>query len=1030
MGLLRGLGLVALCVIGLCAGPALAQTRAQPSAPLANPAIVVRKDFGSGPASLGAALVIEKMDVAVDISGGTASGSVAATFSNAGGAPVEADYTLDLPAGAIITGYALNVGEAMVDGVLVDRRTGMQAYENTVRRGVDPGVAEVTRTGDFNTRVFPVGRGAPRTVKLTFVAPLAADGSFRLPLSQDSAVGEFSVEVRISGQRSAPQLRAPGKLDLSLSGEGVARATARNFTPAGALDISGLAPLPAVVTEHRGERFFDIAVPLAGRDANAPSSPLTVFWDASLSRKDDDLAAERALLAAYVARVRPPQIQLLVFADRPVTRQAFSGETAAADLDRALGEMTYRGATSLAAIYATARIRPLSGDCLMFTDGDVTLDDYAPASLGCALSIISTAPDARRDTLAVLAGKSGGEAFDLSSLDARVILDRITTGGERVLAVTSQSGAPAAFTAFAYGDGVRLVGQAPDAGPLRVQTTGGTRTVTLDEARRRIHAGAGAIWARAKLAELSPATGAPDAASLAFARRYGVAGTGLVFLVLETADDYATNGVEPPLSLGRKMIDDYRVILARKSDTRKREEDARLAKMIQMWEAQKAWWTNPPKVTFNDRVEEVVAVGSRASAQAGVRPPPPPPPPPAPAAIMARPAPSIVADDIGSFPDRNVNEAMSRVAGVPLGRNDFGEGEGVSIRGNGPNPVEAENERKRRERLGQPTPTITTELAPWNPDRPYLKALSAASPARFDAVLREQETQYGALPAFYFDIAEHLFQQGRKAEARALVVNALELPSADILTLAILAERLMRYGDADRAIWVYERILALEPDRPQPRRSLALALIQRAEQAGTSPADQTRDLTRALALLTEVVMTPWSAAYDGVEIVALMEANRIVPRLNALGVAALPLDKRLIALLPVDLRVVMEWNTDKTDMDLWVYEPNGERVYYGHQASSAGARLSNDMTAGYGPEEYLLRNARPGRYEIRANAFASDRFNPNGASTVRALLYRNWGRADESVQVLEVELSKKNDNSANRDKDTVLIGRFTVEAPR
>jgi TonB-dependent receptor len=45
---------------------------------------------------------------------------------------------------------------------------------------------------------------------------------------------------------------------------------------------------------------------------------------------------------------------------------------------------------------------------------------------------------------------------------------------------------------------------------------------------------------------------------------------------------------------------------------------------------------------------------------------------------------SIVADDIGSFPDRNVNEAISRIPGVALGRNEFGEGESVAIRGNGP----------------------------------------------------------------------------------------------------------------------------------------------------------------------------------------------------------------------------------------------------------------------------------------------------------------------------------------------------------
>lgn len=51
---------------------------------------------------------------------------------------------------------------------------------------------------------------------------------------------------------------------------------------------------------------------------------------------------------------------------------------------------------------------------------------------------------------------------------------------------------------------------------------------------------------------------------------------------------------------------------------------------------------------------------------------------------------SIVADDIGSFPDRNVNEAISRIPGVALGRNEFGEGDSVSVRGNGPDLTRVE----------------------------------------------------------------------------------------------------------------------------------------------------------------------------------------------------------------------------------------------------------------------------------------------------------------------------------------------------
>ncbi len=45
---------------------------------------------------------------------------------------------------------------------------------------------------------------------------------------------------------------------------------------------------------------------------------------------------------------------------------------------------------------------------------------------------------------------------------------------------------------------------------------------------------------------------------------------------------------------------------------------------------------------------------------------------------------SIVAEDIGSFPDKNVDEAVSRIAGISLDRGTTGEGQGFSIRGQGP----------------------------------------------------------------------------------------------------------------------------------------------------------------------------------------------------------------------------------------------------------------------------------------------------------------------------------------------------------
>lgn len=311
-------------------------------------------------------------------------------------------------------------------------------------------------------------------------------------------------------------------------------------------------------------------------------------------------------------------------------------------------------------------------------------------------------------------------------------------------------------------------------------------------------------------------------------------------------------------------------------------------------------------------------------------------------------------------------------------------------------------------------------IEPWSPDRPYLVAIDAAGPAGFERVFAEQQERHGALPAFWLDVADWAFRKGRRAEAIRLVLSALELPTRNSETLSIVAERLMRYGEVDRAIWLYERLAAAEDDRPQPRRTLALALARR---AAAAPREQARaDLARAISLLTEVVMTPWDPAYDGIEMISLVEANRLIPLHRAAGGREVALDPRLIALLDVDLRVTIEWYTEATDVDLWVNEATGEQVIYHNPRSALGGRLSNDMTQGFGPEEYLLRRAIPGTYEVRANVFAADRLSPNGAQRVTARIIRDYGRPTEREEVVDIELLP-NDQTRERRVGQVVFGR-------
>lgn len=54
---------------------------------------------------------------------------------------------------------------------------------------------------------------------------------------------------------------------------------------------------------------------------------------------------------------------------------------------------------------------------------------------------------------------------------------------------------------------------------------------------------------------------------------------------------------------------------------------------------------------------------------------------------------------------------------------------------------------------------------------------------------------------------------------------------------------------------------------------------------------------------------------------------------------------------------------------------------YSNKLSSAGGQISNDMTDGYGPEEYAVHRAPAGPYHVRINGYDADRINPNGPTT-------------------------------------------------
>jgi len=298
-----------------------------------------------------------------------------------------------------------------------------------------------------------------------------------------------------------------------------------------------------------------------------------------------------------------------------------------------------------------------------------------------------------------------------------------------------------------------------------------------------------------------------------------------------------------------------------------------------------------------------------------------------------------------------------------------------------------------------PEPAIA--LKPWDPKTPYIEALKKAAPDRRFDVYLAQKKQYGSSPAFYLDCAEFFLRQKKNDLGLQVLSNVAEMELENAALLRILAHRLTQLNRLHLASLLFEEILRLRPEEPQSWRDLALVLAEM------------RKYKRAMELLSHVVMNRWDR-FNEIEVIALMELNRIIPKARQAGIKKIPIDRRLIKLLDVDVRILLSWDADLTDIDQWVIEPSGEKAYYSHPRTTIGGNVSRDFTQGYGPEEYILKKAMHGTYKVQCNFYGSSAQTLSGAVTLQLDLFTNFGRPNEKKKSVTLRLTEK--------KETITVG--------
>ena len=994
-------------VTGLLLGQAIspvAQAQRRPRDRIAEPALVAPPLIVARGAETPVGLRAASMQVEVD--GSLARTTLLLTLYNPNDRLLEGTLEFPLQPGQQVSAFALDIDGALRDAVPVPKQKAQQVFESIERRRVDPGVLEQTAGNHFRLRVYPIPARGTRQVRLVIDEAMRRDAEgFRLdvPVHLLAGAETFALNLRAQGLRKPPQVMGAFEgLKFERSGRGYAATVERRaFRPANGLSLR----FPAENTAHSylqaydNDRFalVEIPVPAAAKLPTPRKLPASIglLWDASGSARKRDRQGEFALLDRYFEAMGDGSAVLRLLRDVGEDGGRFEirgGDWSA--LRKALEAAVYDGASDLADWAPQAGI----GEYLLVSDGLQNYGDHAFPQLreGQALYALNSAgANADGARLSALAEARSGRLVQWqgrAGLDAAA--DALLGAGTRIVALQGE-GIDDLLPQTWYVDGglLRVTGRMTEpTATVRVTVSEAGKTRSFEQsigADTPQSAQVGVLWANWQVAARAAEPERHRAAIARLGQRFGVVTPGTSLLVLEAPEDYVRYDIPAPPALREQ------VAALRRSQMQEKEQSRgqRLEGVANRFADRAAWWQREfPKGTPQAPQEAKIRSGraDAAAAPAGAMAMEAPPPPPAP---MPQAADEMRRADDGARERESTLDSVT-ITGSRVPRAEAARaGPTMAISRDGDDATAA----------GQ---GVSIQLQAWAPDSPYARRLRGAKAEDLYPLYLDERDSHADSTAFYLDVGDLLLQKGRRAEALRVLSNLAELKLENRHVLRVLGYRLMQAKDYARAVEVFREVLRLADEEPQSHRDLGLAL---------AAAGQRQE---GIERLYEVAARSWDGRFSEVELVALNELNAIIAaspqRLDTAFI-----DRRLLRNMPLDLRVVLAWDSDNSDMDLWVTDPNGERCYYGNRNTYQGGLLSDDFTGGYGPEEFVLKDAKPGKYKVEANFFGDRQQIVTGATTLSMMFSTGWGTKRQQDQTVTLRLSGKS--------ETVFVGEFEVK---
>ncbi len=932
---------------------------------------------------------LQKLDIQVDVTGSIATTQFTMTFKNRTGRILEGELLFPLSDGATVSRYALDINGKMRDAVPVEKAKATQVFEEIEQRRVDPGLLERVEGNNFRTRIYPIPANGSRTISISYEQELPAGNNglhYRLPMDYKEAIDEFSVKVTVWQSKSKPQTEAQGGNEIRFDAQGsnfVSSFSRKDYLPSQLLAFS--LPVPADISQvlmqsASGSYYFMASCyPEVQSIKKEWADHLGVIWDVSLSGLKRDVKRELEILDAIFKEKKNLNVTLYFLNNLFTNGGTFSVNNGDwTSLKNAIQAANYDGGTN----YSSIKLQNApASEFLFFSDGLSSLSDadfiQAGNQKSKAVHCIVSSSRADYSSLKWIAAQTNGKFVNLNVLSQS---DAISELGKETLCFlgVKKSGNirevyPSVSTPVHGNFSVAGIMQSQE-GEITLLFGYGNQVkvekrINLNASQADNRVQVHRMWAQKKINELDMRYDKNKQELTELGQEFGIVTRNTSLIVLETLQDYITYQITPP----EELLAEYNQWKKNMADTRQREAQSMLELSKNAAAELKKWWNTDftlkePKYPKPDKVARQSAV------------------------LQAS-----VALDVVELADERVviqEEAAASVAdGFLMSRN--------SMRAK----VEKESTKSVGDLKVSQAPQPTIRITPVKQDAGYMKGLTGNPGSDYKKYL-ETRPDYIGTPSFYFDMADWFYKHNEHGKAICILTSIADMDLENASLFRLLGYRLKEYGEYALEAYICRKVVQWRPMEPQSYRDYALALKDNGQYQAA--------LDSLYSLLAHPYAQNISRRSAGIEEVVVTEMNQLITGQSGLKpLRTAKINQNLLMNIPVDIRVVINWNMNSTDIDLHVTDPNGETCSYSNRSTATGGRISRDITQGYGPEQFMIKKALKGKYKVYVNYFGDSQVKKEGPSTVMIEVYTNYGKANQKGMVTCTQLSRDVKKSAN-----------------